>query len=98
MTTRKQKLKNPRPYRSWLLHLFLFATILAFGALGAQAVGKGSDRKFAADLANFPVNPDGTISVIIQYNNAPKAKHLQELSAQGGHVTFTLDQINAVAV
>jgi len=73
------------------------------GSIAAQAAGPafrtpGKDQKVAADLSSFPVNDDGTVSVIIQFNSAPRAKHLAELGAQGGHVTFTLDKINALAV
>jgi serine protease AprX len=63
-----------------------------------STTSKGPSSKFAVDLNSFPLNDDGTLSVIIQYNKAPKAKHLAELGAQGGHVTYVLDQINAVAV
>ena len=110
MKTRNQELKSLRPNRSWLFHLFFFAAILTLTSIAAQAEGpttapgpakkpgRGPSRKLAVDLNSFPLNDDGTISVIIQFNEAPKAKHLAELEAQGGHVTFTLDQINAVAV
>jgi serine protease AprX len=83
-----------------LIQWMLFAAILTLGSIAAYAKipGKGPSQKLAVDLNNFPMNADGTLSVIIQFNQNPKAKHLAELEAQGGHVTFTLDQINAVAV
>ncbi len=110
MTTRQEKIATDQTRN--LVRLFQFlvlAAILALCPRAALAAGPGpatppgphkgpSSQKFAVDLASFPLNDDGTTSIIIQYNQAPKAKHLAELEAQGGHVTYTLDQINAVAV
>lgn len=110
MTTRQEKIVTDQTRNLVRLFQFLvFAAILALCPRAALAAGPGpatppgphkgpSSQKFAVDLASFPLNDDGTMSIIIQYNQAPKAKHLAELEAQGGHVTYTLDQINAVAV
>jgi serine protease AprX len=101
MTKRQQtRAEDPKSYWFRVSQFFFLAAILALSPMAAHAAdsGKGSAQKFAVDLDGFPLNDDGTISVIIQFNQAPKAKHLAELGAQGGHVTYTLNQINAVAV
>jgi serine protease AprX len=99
MKTRKQNIASwPKPNGFRLFYGLLFAAVLTLTPMAQAAAGGAHGQKLAADLANFPVNPDGTVSVIIQFNQAPKAKHLAQLSAQGGHVKFTLNQINALAV
>jgi len=50
--------------------------------------------KLSADLANFPLNADGTVSVIIQFNQTPKAQHFADLAARGGKLKFSLEKIN----
>ncbi|HKV95659.1 MAG TPA: S8 family peptidase [Candidatus Angelobacter sp.] len=87
MTTR-HKLK-------WLFHLLALALVLALAPAAAHA--RGGHGKLAADLTNFPVNPDGTVNVIIQFNQTPKAQHFADLAARGGRMKFSLDRINAVA-
>ena len=51
----------------------------------------------AADLADFPLNSDGTVSVIIQFNQTPKAQHFADMAARGGRLKFSLDRINGAA-
>ena len=51
----------------------------------------------ALDLADFPLNADGTVSVIIQFNQTPKAKHFAEMASRGGRLKFSLDRINGAA-
>lgn len=87
MTTR-HKLK-------WLFHLLALALMLAVVPAAAHAGSKHG--KLSADLSNFPVNPDGTVNVIIQFNQTPKAQHFADLAARGGRMKFSLDRINAVA-
>ncbi|HEY3769743.1 MAG TPA: S8 family serine peptidase, partial [Candidatus Angelobacter sp.] len=53
--------------------------------------------KLSADLANFPLNSDGTVSVIIQFNQTPTAQHFADLAAQGGKMKFSLERINSAA-
>lgn len=79
----------------WLFHLLALALVLA--AVPAVAHARSGHGKLAADLANFPVNPDGTVNVIIQFNQTPKAQHFADLAARGGRMKFSLDRINAVA-
>src|SRR5215470_14575350 len=47
-------------------------------------------QKMSADLAGFPLNADGTVSVIIQFNQTPKAQHFADMSAHGGRLKFSL--------
>ncbi|HEX4602698.1 MAG TPA: hypothetical protein VH724_01790, partial [Candidatus Angelobacter sp.] len=54
--------------------------------------------KLSADLANFPLNADGTVSVIIQFNQTPKAQHFADMAARGGRIKFSLDRINGAAL
>jgi hypothetical protein len=51
----------------------------------------------SADLTGFPLNADGTVSVIIQFNQTPKARHFDDMSAQGGRLKFSLSRINGAA-
>ena len=71
------------------------ATILALVPAVAHASGKHG--KLSADLSNFPVNPDGTVNVIIQFNQTPKAQHFADLAARGGRMSFLFDRINGAA-
>src|SRR6476469_6642039 len=90
--------------RSTWLRFFLLAVVatllLAPATLSAQAGPKASGpnahSKLAADLANFPLNADGTVSVIIQFKQTPKA-HAAEMAAQGGRLRFSFDHINGAA-
>jgi serine protease AprX len=87
---------------SWL-RFFLMAVvaILVLAPVFAQAAPKRSDAgghsKLSADLANFPLNADGTVSVIIQFNQTPKAQHFADLAARGGKLKFSLEHINGAA-
>jgi serine protease AprX len=89
---------------SWL-RFFLLAVVailvLAPMTLSAQAASKvptaNGHSKLSADLANFPLNADGTVSVIIQFNQTPKAQHFEALAERGAKRKFTLDRINGAA-
>src|SRR5438270_207053 len=63
---------------------------------GPKASGPNAHSKLAADLANFPLNPDGTVNVIVQFKQTPKA-HAAEMAAQGGRLKFSFDHINGAA-
>ncbi|HEY7406116.1 MAG TPA: S8 family peptidase [Candidatus Angelobacter sp.] len=83
---------------NWLFQLLVIGVTLTLVSTAAQASnGRGAHGKFSADLSGFPVNPDGTVSVIIQFNQAPKAKHFADLAARGGRMNFLLDHINGAA-
>jgi serine protease AprX len=98
---------------SWFrfFHLFTFAvafmlSVTANAQGGRQlvlpSVQNGRTQvqahgKLSADLANFPLNADGTVSVIIQFNQTPTAQHFADLAAQGGKMKFSLERINSAA-
>ena len=68
--------------------------ILVPGTAGAQNSGAArGHQKFSADLANFPLNADGTVNVIIQFKQTPKA-HFSEMGAAGGKLKFSFEHIN----
>src|SRR6478609_3393408 len=99
MELRQTKFTTDKRFR--LIRLLLLATvailILAPGTSGAQNTkAAGGHQKFSADLANFPLNADGTVSVIIQFKQTPKA-HAAEMAAQGGRLKFSFDRINGAA-
>lgn len=104
MKAYKEKFESSkRSNWAWLFHLVLVAA-LGLSSLAAQAAGRkltGSDfpggSKFASDFNGFSVNADGTVSVIIQFNQTPTAQHFAELAAHGGRLKFSLDQINGMA-
>jgi len=69
------------------------AVILSWSGLTAWA-GNG---KIAPDLANFTTNPDGTVDVIIQFNQVPQARHFEAIAARGGRLKFALHHIRGAA-
>ena len=86
---------------SWLRFFHFFAVVLALTLVPitaeAQSGQRGQGHKLSADLANFPLNSDGTVSVIIQFNQVPTAKHFSDLAARGGKLKFSLEHINGAA-
>src|ERR1041385_3763834 len=86
---------------SWL-RFFLMAVvaILVLIPLIAQAApkdpGSNGHSKLSADLANFPLNADGTVDVIIQFKQTPKG-HVSEMASQGGRLKFLFEHINGAA-
>ncbi len=83
---------------SWLFHLLAVAMILTLIPAAALAGGgRGGHRKLSADLSNYSVNADGTVDVIIQFNQTPKAQHFADLAARGGRLKFSLSHINGAA-
>jgi serine protease AprX len=94
---------------SWLRFFHFFAVVLALALVpitaeaqsGRQiltpAVQSLRGHKLASDLANFPLNSDGTVSVIIQFNQTPTAQHFADLAARGGKLKFSLEHINGAA-
>jgi serine protease AprX len=91
--------QSPRWFRFLLVAAVAILTLLPV-TLSAQAGSNSPEAlkhsKLAADLANFPLNADGTVSVIIQFKQTPKA-HAAEMSAQGGKLRFSFDHINGAA-
>src|SRR5262245_51810323 len=80
---------------SWLARLLTAAMLLAL--VPASALADGGYKKLAADLATFPVNSDGTVSVIIQFKETPQARHFEMMAARGGKLRFSLERINGAA-
>jgi serine protease AprX len=78
---------------AWYVRLVMLVTLLAFAVPAALA----APPKVAPDFASFPVNPDGTVDVIIQFNQVPQARHFQMLESRGGRLKFALDHINGAA-
>jgi serine protease AprX len=94
------KFKNQdfaRRQSSWLFYFLAVAVVLALVPAAAQAGNGHGHGKLSADLSNFPINPDGTVSVIIQFNQTPKAQHFADLAARGGRMSFLFDHINGAA-
>lgn len=63
---------------------------------GPRVPAANGHAKLSADLANFPLNADGTVSVIIQFKQTPKA-HFSDMAAQGGRLKLSLERINGAA-
>jgi serine protease AprX len=72
----------------------LLLAIVLFASTGATAAGRG---KIAPDLKNFPVHTDGTVDVIIQFNQTPQARHFEAIAARGGRLRFSLQHIQGAA-
>jgi serine protease AprX len=83
----------------FLLQAVVAILILAPGTAGAQSSASSrAHQKLSADLANFPVNADGTLSVIVQFNQTPKAHHFAAMASHGGKLKFSLEGINGAAI
>jgi serine protease AprX len=93
-----------RSNRSWIFYLLLALTFVV-SATSAEAAGGRKltsadfprSHKFAADFDGFALNADGTVSVIIQFNQTPQARHFEELAQHGGKMKFSLERINGAA-
>ncbi|HWG40787.1 MAG TPA: S8 family serine peptidase [Candidatus Acidoferrales bacterium] len=97
---KKISTKQSRRWLGFLLIAVVTILVVVPVTLSAQAAPSPSaanaHSKLAADLANFPLNADGTVSVIVQFKQTPKA-HASEMAAQGGHLKFSFDHINGAA-
>src|SRR6185437_570573 len=76
--------------------LVRLAIVLAALAIAVPAAF-AAPNKVSPDLANFPVNADGTVNVIIQFNQIPQARHFEMISSRGGKLKFSLEHINGAA-
>ncbi|HEY2913807.1 MAG TPA: S8 family peptidase, partial [Candidatus Angelobacter sp.] len=89
--------QSPRVFRFLLVAVVAILMLLPLSAqAGPNSPAALKHNKLAADLANFPLNADGTVSVIIQFKQTPKA-HASEMAAQGGRLRFSFDHINGAA-
>jgi len=93
-----------RPLPLFLLSVLLvLATAPGFAAthhkIGKvhEVVGQLHGHNIASDIGDFPINPDGTVDVIIQFNQKFQAKHLAMMNGQGGKLKASLEQINGGA-
>jgi serine protease AprX len=96
MTLNQQKSVTGQRLR-WLFALVLATALVLTLAPAAAAQAGDGHKKFAADLAGFPVNADGTVSVIIQFNQKPQERHFEMMASHGGRLKFSLESINGAA-
>lgn len=84
-------------FRSSYALLFLTTAMFILGALPGLAA---THSHIAPDMASFPVNSDGTVDVIIQFNDSAKSRHLEmtlALLARGGRAKYDFTHINGAA-
>src|SRR5690348_10114174 len=87
-------------FRDWMYvsaHLIMTLALLLFAISTVHAAPAHPPHKIAPDLANYPVNPDGTVDVIIQFTEKPQARHFQMLADRGGKLKFAFQHINGAA-
>src|SRR5262249_128417 len=80
----------------WSLHAF---RLLAAALLLLSTVAASAERhpKIAPDFSNFPVNSDGTVDVIIQFNQKPSGRHFTDMAWHGGKLKHSLDHISGAS-
>jgi serine protease AprX len=88
---------SPGQRHGWLIRVLGLAAIFLVLIPALFAQGQGASHKLAADFATFPINADGTVDVIIQFNQIPQARHFQMLASNGGRWKQTLQVINGAA-
>jgi serine protease AprX len=96
MTLNKRKFITGQKLR-WLFHLLLAMAVMLTLIPAATAQAAGGHKKLAADLSSFPVNDDGTVSVIIQFNQKPQERHFEMMASHGGRLKFFLESVNGAA-
>src|SRR5215472_9504710 len=90
-----------KPY--WLLRFLLLTVVVLLGtAAGFAGSTNGNSQggrhgHLAPDLAGFPVNSDGTVDVIIQFNSTLQARQFEMKTSQGGLLKHKFEQINGAA-
>src|ERR1700755_916635 len=103
MRSNKINLNEQKSSLSQFVQFLAVAIALVLAPVSAQATGgkvilpndnsvsgSGKHQKFSADLAGYPLNSDGTVSVIIQFNQTPTAQHFADMAARGGKLKFSL--------
>src|SRR5262249_4611192 len=88
-TTPTGKIKDRHGWPLQGFHL-LAAGLLLLSSVAAFAQHHG---KIAADFGEFPVHRDGTVDVIIQFNQTPTDAHHQKVQNKGGVLKTKLDFI-----
>src|SRR5262249_53230139 len=97
------KFKFAAERRTGLLRVLLVTAVILLGtAAGFAGNANGNSQSgrhgnLAPDLAGFPVNSDGTVDVIIQFNSTLQARHFQMMTSQGGRLKHKFEQINGAA-
>lgn len=95
--TRRLSRRGAQTRKSALAHLIMTLLLLLLTISTLQAAPAQPVRKLAADLAGYPVNPDGTVDVIIQFTEKPQAHHFEMMASHGGKLKFAFQQINGAA-
>jgi serine protease AprX len=83
-------------HKGWL-RLVLVTMVVLLGTSVGFASDKAAHGHLAPDFSNFPVNPDGTVDVIIQFNGSLQSRHLQMMFLQGGRLKNKFEHINGAA-
>lgn len=78
-------------------HLIMTLALLLLAIPTLHAAPVHPSRKIAVDMVNFPVNPDGTVDVIIQFTEKPQARHFEMLASHGARLKFAFEHINGAA-
>ncbi|HKT49662.1 MAG TPA: S8 family peptidase [Candidatus Angelobacter sp.] len=97
VSTRRLNRRGARTRKSALAHLIMTLVLLLFTMSTLQAAPVHPATKLAADLAGYPVNPDGTVDVIIQFTEKPQARHFEMMASHGGKLKFAFQQLNGAA-
>src|SRR5258708_9303817 len=64
---------------------------------GTQGHSERTTSRFSSQHAGFPGHSDGTVDVIIRFNQKPKSRHFQDIVAHGGRLKLRLHHINGAA-
>jgi len=102
-TTRDGSIWSLHAYRLFLAAIFLLGAVTASAAEDrktpdfARFLSAAGHRKIASDLGKFPVHRDGTVDVIIQFNQPLKPRHYQDMADRGGKLRFSLHHISGAA-
>lgn len=83
--------------KSILAHLTITLLLLLFTMSTLQAAPVHPASKLAADLAGYPVNPDGTVDVIIQFTEKPQARQFEMMASHGAKLKFAFEHLNGAA-
>jgi serine protease AprX len=97
VSTPRLSLFGFRTHKYVSAHLIMTLVLLLFAISTLHAAPAHPQHKIAPDLANYPVNADGTVDVIIQFTEKPQARHFEMLASHGGKLKFAFEQINGAA-
>jgi serine protease AprX len=97
VNTRRLSRSGSQHSKSALAHLAITLLVLLFAVSTLQAAPVHPVSKIAADMASYPVNPDGTVDVIIQFTEKPRARHFEMMASHGGKLKFAFEHLNGAA-